>query len=66
MGDVNCKLEVTKGLGVLRAAISNEVKYGCSCMCPDCDKQIIAGIINPAIQCRQKFTVTVDQFHSSL
>ena len=30
---------------MLRAAISNEVKYGCF-MCTDCDKQINAGIIN--------------------
>ena len=30
---------------MLRAAISNEVKYDCY-MYSDCDKQIIAGIIN--------------------
>ena len=34
-------------MGVLRAAISNEVKFACY-MYTDCDKQIIAGIKIPA------------------
>ena len=36
-------------MGVLGAAISNEVKFAC-CMYNDCDKQIIAGIINSSKQ----------------